>query len=349
MRITLIDDSIPFDGYTPSSQPLGAAEKAFACLPGALARLGHEVRAFSRCKFPVTSEAVQWTPLDQGVSGECDLLIAHRKPSLLQALPAEDKALIVAAPPGYLLKPKARAGLLLNRPHMIFYSQHQTDDIHPSTFDDLAELPRLVMGPAARPSFRGERPETQPEQLVVTTVAHPRGGLPMILRLWMERIAPEAPTARLKVFSSLIDRALLGEEHGEDIRDCVNMARLGIEDYRVSVHRPMGDADMADEFLSARLHLHAGSRNDMLALSVHEAQAAGVPVVAMAGGSVDERLVDGQTGFIAPDEEAFVNLAKLLLADDNMHGNASEAARARSQARTWDDAARELVNHVASR
>jgi glycosyltransferase involved in cell wall biosynthesis len=350
MRITLIDDSVPFDGYTPSSQPLGAAEKAFASLAGALARVGHEVRAYSRCKFPVQAEAVNWTPIGQGEPGECDMLIAHRKPSLLTAIDnPEYRVLIAAAPPAYLLKPKARAALLTMRPHLVFYSRQQADDIHPSTFDSIAELPRLVMAPAARPSFRGERPEKQPDAPVVTVAAHPRSGLTEILKLWIHRIAPQAPTARLKVFSSMINKALLGGEYDEDIADCVAFARLGEEEARVSVHRPMGDADMADEFLSARLHLHAGQPGDMLALGVHEAQAAGVPVVAFPGGATDERLADGETGYIAPDDDAFVNLVTMLIADDNMHASASAAARNRSRKRTWDDAARELVDHAVSR
>ena len=33
MHLTFVDDSIAFDGYSPSSQPLGGPEKAFASLP----------------------------------------------------------------------------------------------------------------------------------------------------------------------------------------------------------------------------------------------------------------------------------------------------------------------------
>ena len=345
----MIDDSLSFDGYTPASQPLGAAEKIFASLAGALAQLGHEVSVFNRCGFPVRCDGAQWTPLAQANLNNCDLLIAHRKPSLLKMVAdADSKALLVAAPPGYLTKPKAREAILSTRPHLIFQSQMQTDDIHPSTFDTIADLPRFVMAPAARPSYLGDRPETQPAAPVVTTTAHPRHGLTDILRLWIERIAPEAPTAQLRVYSMLLDHALLGADHDEDIAPCVAMARLARE-HRVTVHRPMGDAAMADELLSARLHLHIGQKNDMLALGVHEAQAAGVPVVALAGGAVSERIVDGETGFIAPDEDAFVNLARLVISDDGTHAAAQAAAREQSQKRSWENAARELVDFVASR
>lgn len=49
MHIVFVDDSLPFDGHIPASQPPGGAEKAFASLPGALAPRGHHVQVFNRC------------------------------------------------------------------------------------------------------------------------------------------------------------------------------------------------------------------------------------------------------------------------------------------------------------
>ena len=78
MDILLVDDSIPFDGYTPSNQPLGGVEKAFACLPLALRRRGHKVRVINRCAFPIEIEEVPWQPWDTAPPDQCDVLIAHQ-------------------------------------------------------------------------------------------------------------------------------------------------------------------------------------------------------------------------------------------------------------------------------
>ncbi len=83
MDVLLIDDSVPFDGYTPASQPLGGIEKNFASLPSALARAGHDVRVLNRCTFAVTAENVQWLPWIGPHPTDCDVLIAYRKPALL--------------------------------------------------------------------------------------------------------------------------------------------------------------------------------------------------------------------------------------------------------------------------
>jgi hypothetical protein len=87
MRITLVDDSIPFDGYSPTSQPLGGAEKAFASLPATLAMRGHEVRVFNRCAFPVTAGGAEWKPFESERPAETDVLVAMRHPRLLEFVP----------------------------------------------------------------------------------------------------------------------------------------------------------------------------------------------------------------------------------------------------------------------
>ena len=101
MDILLVDDSIPFDGYTPSNQPLGGVEKAFARLPLALRRRGHKVRVINRCAFPIEIEDVPWQPWDTTPPDECDVLIAHRKPALLDfPVRAAKRILWLGAPAG---------------------------------------------------------------------------------------------------------------------------------------------------------------------------------------------------------------------------------------------------------
>ena len=70
MNVLLVDDSVAFDGYTPSSQPLGGVEKAFASLPAALRRRGHDLRVINRCGFAVTAEGVPWQTWNDPRPGE---------------------------------------------------------------------------------------------------------------------------------------------------------------------------------------------------------------------------------------------------------------------------------------
>ncbi len=63
----------------------------------------------------------------------------------------------------------------------------------------------------------------------------------------------------------------------------------------------------------------------------------GVPAVLGDVGSLSERVVDGETGFLVRDETRFVERAIQVLSDDALwltfHGN----SLARQRQRTWDD------------
>jgi hypothetical protein len=80
MRFVLADDSFAFDGYSPSSQPMGGPEKSFAAIAGALAQRGHEVLVFNRTSYGLEAEGAKWEPLDKDKPAECDAMVALRLP-----------------------------------------------------------------------------------------------------------------------------------------------------------------------------------------------------------------------------------------------------------------------------
>ena len=167
MRITLIDDSIPFDGYTPGGQPLGGAEKAFASLPGALARRGHQVQVFNHCRFRMTIEGAQWETWEAQRPLQTDVLIAFRKPALLREVrQASRRILWLTAPAGYLKHPANMQALEDTQPALVFLGaghhatwpggKQRAAVIAPGVrFDYLAEEPTA---PAAPPRAVGLPP-----------------------------------------------------------------------------------------------------------------------------------------------------------------------------------------------
>ncbi len=56
----------------------------------------------------------------------------------------------------------------------------------------------------------------------------------------------------------------------------------------------------------ARVMLYRGDEGETFCLALAEAQALGVPAVVQKLGAVVERVIDGVTGTIAGDDEAFV-------------------------------------------
>ena len=65
----------------------------------------------------------------------------------------------------------------------------------------------------------------------------------------------------------------------------------------------------------------------------------GVPAVVQAIGATAERVVDGETGFVAGDAAAFADAAVRLLTDDALWRRQQQAALRLQRRWGWDDAA----------
>ena len=336
MDITLIDDSIPFDGYSPSSQPLGGAEKAFASLPGALARRGHNVTVINRGRFQMNVDGASWLRWEAPRPERADVLIAYRKPELLEAVPAGARILWLASPAGYLDKPEHRERLERLQPTLVFLGA-----IHRATWTGDPKLPTAVIEPGVRSEFLADEACTpdDPPYAVVTT--HPLRGLDGLLKVWVEKIHPNLPEAVLKIYSTALDRGRLGGKVAETLYPVYERAVRAL-DSGVVIERPQADPGMAEAYRGGRVHLYPGLDGDVHCSTLAESQACGLPAVARPGGAVDERIVDGKTGYVVPDTEAVVNLTLLLLRDDTTYHSINREARTLQRSRTWDAAAAEF-------
>ena len=82
--------------------------------------------------------------------------------------------------------------------------------------------------------------------------------------------------------------------------------------------------------------LYRGDPGETFCLALAEAQAMGVPAVVQPLGSVAERVVNGETGHIAGDDDGFANAAIALLRDDALWRRCHAAALARQRGFDWD-------------
>ena len=183
---------------------------------------------------------------------------------------------------------------------------------------------------------------------------HPRHGLAEIIRLWSEGIHPHLPGARLHIYSASLHRAMIAETPGdapedapEDAEEPVFKAIRAAAADGVEIKAPLGDTQMAEIYAEARVHLYPPIASEMYGSTLAESQARGLPAVVgpMDGAkapALGERVLDGRTGYLAPDAAAFVNLARQLLGDDRVHAGMSRDARTLQGRRGWDLAAIEF-------
>ncbi|KIL99840.1 glycosyl transferase group 1 family protein [Paramagnetospirillum magnetotacticum MS-1] len=335
MHITLVDDSIPFDGYSASSRPLGGAEKAFASLPGALARLGHTVQVFNRCRWGMYIESAQWETFEGKKPLRTDVLIAFRKPALLEFVRHAGKRVFWHTGPGRLLdRPATRAMIDTHKPLLLLVAEAQARDFQAKG------LAAGLLPMAVRSDYLGAEPRPQePPRAVVTT--HPAHGLDWLVDLWIGKIRPKAPDAELHIHSMMLASAMDGAEIDEALRPLAAKVKAAAR-HGVVVCRPQGDHLMAEALREARVHLYPGHADDMGCFTLMESQAAGCPAVIRPLGAAPERIKDGITGYASPDDDAFANLAAMLLTDRSVQQTMSAEARTAWKGRTWDGAAATL-------
>ncbi|MGE5504515.1 MAG: glycosyltransferase [Actinomycetota bacterium] len=332
MHITFVDDSIPFDGYSASSRPLGGPEKAFAALPGAMARRGHTVQVFNRCRWGMYVEGVQWETFDGRKPMHTDVLVAFRKPGLLEFVRHSARRVLWFTGPGRLLDARAtRAVLDSHQPLLLLTAEEQARQFK------ARGLAVGLLPPAVRSDFLAGQPRpADPPTAIVTS--HPSHGLDWLLDLWITRIRPQAPEAELHLHSMTLAKAAEGGEIDPAMRPLAERA-LASGQHGVVVVRPQGDSLMADSYRTARVHLYPGHADDMGCHTLMESQASGCPAVLRPLGVAPERVVDGETAYVAPDDDAFANLAALLLNTPSVQASMGAAAKALYAERSWEAAA----------
>ena len=173
MDILLVDDSIPFDGYSPSSQPLGGIEKAFARLPAGLRRRGHDVRVINRCAFAITAEDVPWQPWESPRPARCDVLVAHRKPSLLDFPVAADRRILWLGGPGAQLDKGMNAEILARHGDapVVFHGP-----AHRAGCPTALEGRAVVVEPGVRRDYREAEPMAPAHPPRAVATVHPASG-----------------------------------------------------------------------------------------------------------------------------------------------------------------------------
>ena len=343
MRLTFVDDSISFDGFSATSRPLDAPEKAFVHLPAALAMRGHIVRVFNRCEVPRECFGARWETWDGERPSDSDALIALRQPTLLDLVPSAGKKLLwVAGDPAALAAGPPARDIERHRPLMVFAS-----DTARGRWPNPSHMSTRVVEPGIAPAYLEQEPMAPVDPPRAVATSHPNLGLDWLLRVWVERIRPAAPTAELHIYSAILDRGRLGAVIPPAVRPALLLAQAGAP-HGVVIHRPLADPGMADAYRAARVHLHPGADSETYLGTLAESQAVGLPSVGRTlGQAVLARIIDGQTGALCADEDRFAAAAVELLSDRGAFERMSAGARRLQGGRSWQVAAAEWEELLA--
>lgn len=333
--IVMADDGVMFDGNSLAAGPLGGAETAFLSLARAFAARGHRVRVANMCRAPMRRDGVDWAPLAAGVPDACDLYIANRSDKLiLRARKARRAVFSIHNPARYLLKTRYLWKLWLRRPAIVFSGAW-----HAATYPAWAPSgARIVIPLGISDEFRqASAPDSPPPPRAVFT-SSPMRGLDWLLDLWRTRIRPASAAAELHLYTGAETYGGFGAARAARMRPVLEKAD-GMRADGVVRHGPVSKAELAEALRHCRVALYRGDPDETFCLAIGEAQAVGVPAVVQPIGCVAERVVDGKTGFVARDDDAFAAAAIRLLSDDALWQAQSTAARAVQRGWGWNEAA----------
>ncbi|MGH6947706.1 MAG: glycosyltransferase, partial [Kiloniellales bacterium] len=310
-EIVLADDGVAFDGRRLRDAPLGGAETAVVGLGEALAARGHKVSVYNGVAAPLDYRGVVWRPLAEGLPAHADLYIANRGSRLIDALPgAGAQVFWIHNPAGYLLKWRYLWRLVKVQPTIVFSGAY-----HAASYPAWAPSGgRAIVPYGISDIFLTAAPANEAPGPRAIFTSNPRRGLDWLLDLWVRQIRPQVPSAELHLYCGV---ATYGGHDGARIDKALALARAG-KDAGVVLHEPVAKSALVSALAGARALLYRGDPGETFCLAVGEAQALGVPAVVQPLGSTAERVVDGETGFVAVDAETFVMRAVQLLTDDGL-------------------------------
>jgi glycosyltransferase involved in cell wall biosynthesis len=330
-HVVMADDGIAFDGAMAASSPLGGAETAFVSLAEALAARGHRVEVRNRCPRALAWCGVDWAPLDDGLPRVCDLYIGNRGHRVIGLVRHARKRLFwLHNPAGYLKKPRNLWRLAWYRPILVV-----TGTYHAATVPSW--LPcggREIIPYGILDRFRHAAPRQPPAPRAIFT-SSPLRGLDWLLDQWSLRIAPAVPGAELHIYAGAAVYGGAGPARAGRMEAILSRAD-GLAAFGVHRFAPVGHDGLAAALSEARVMLYRGDPGETFCLALAEAQAMGVPAVVTRLGAVAERIIDGVTGRVAEDDDAFAAAAIAALRDDALWQHWHLAALGKQRGRSWD-------------
>ena len=94
--------------------------------------------------------------------------------------------------------------------------------------------------------------------------------------------------------------------------------------------------DLINELRNTRVFAYTGHKSDIWVLTVEEAVQMCVPIVTYGIGSVEDRVIHNETGFIAKNDEEFSKYLELLLFDDEFYNKIRRKMFKRRGFKNWD-------------
>jgi glycosyltransferase involved in cell wall biosynthesis len=304
---------------------LGGSECAIVTLAAALAGRGHHVEVFTRLSCGAEEwEGVSWRSLEalMHVRGRSDVAVSVRYPASVAAAPASDVHLF------WMLDERPDGAAKFDQTFgplgMIVVASRAMENRLAGC------VPRTRLSLIPHPVWPNDLPPVPrtPRSCLYSSV--PDRGLDILLKMW-PRIVQRVPSASLAITSGF---ELWG--HSKEDPSNVSAAQMLASYLPLPGVTYLGVVPKRELFRlqrSSAALVYPCTFLEMFCLSVAEASAAGLPVVTSAVGALEERVIDGSTGFLVHKDVAtwkgrrdFIDKVVRLLTDDDLRRRMGSAS-----------------------
>lgn len=159
---------------------------------------------------------------------------------------------------------------------------------------------------------------TDPKKVFFIT--HPHRGLKKSVALWQKYIHPVHKDAEFHIYA-----------HADGVMSATNSTQQILEQSNIKIMPRCTHGDLMEKLSSATAMFYPGNKDETFCFAAAEAQALGVPVITQGIGSLKERIIHGETGFVEKNDAFFVQSLNKVLSDKELQSRMAIAAKKSSQ------------------
>lgn len=341
-RILMIYGNELFDSDL-EEKSIAGTQTAFIELSRAFEATGCNVTVLTQTDKDLTTKFRIWRNIKEYIPiGLYDVLIINVSPYLMhdfRNVNATKKILWIHNEAKYLLYWNRLKYLLRYLPIIVFSGKY-----HSST------LPFFIPTGGRKIIPYGLSPVVfEIEEIINSTskkkvffTSNPLRSLRWLIDIWVKHIHPVEPTASLHIFSNWKTYGAWGESVQNRMKVELNYAE-SFKEFNIILRDVLPKKELFQELKTGRAMFYKGDRAETFCLAVAEAQALGLPAVVCDFGSMKERVENGVTGFVAKNDEEFIEAALNILNDDTLFNSMSNSSIKINSTINWNMAANKFL------
>ena len=154
--------------------------------------------------------------------------------------------------------------------------------------------------------------------------SRPERNSQLLLNIWRDKIYPNFKSGKLLITAN-----------NESFQDSNIIARkLGNQN------------NLINDLLRSRMFLVPGHKAELFCLAAEEARELCLPIVTLGIGSLKERVLHGETGFIAKNEKDFANYVLELFKNDDLWTKLRNNLKSKRGQSNWTNATKNLISKI---